>query len=502
MLAAHIASIRDPHPRQSSTMSKPKPAFPLSFMEKLSPAVFLHRPMVDDSASETLEASRRKDPQLVLLLGWMDARDAHLARYIDHYRSLDPILSILLVKARLAALVWPSIGSRDAAPAVTPLQFILNTQAFQNLSRSQLLQRDSEGEEACIPIHATIFDSTPGVWSYQFNKDVLTASFKPGWRRLLALLVAHLVAMTCWVLIRIFGVPDNQRTWSVAHNDRRKNREKCRTYIYSDADRICPSSAVEAHAAEAMMKGFDVRLERFQGSGHVADMRTDTDRYWMVIRKTWDMYGRASLVQLFTFLRPNRHWTYRQTVSCALFVYFGKYAATVELKPSFSLKPSSEKDRFIIIHPAKQPVYGGILVCDPAINPVNIGAVWFPKPINHLDRHQRGRRVFLHLHGGAYFPGSGRDINMSFGASLLLRNSPGSAVFCPEYRLSSLPGGRFPAALQDAVAAYAYLVTQLQIPAGDTILSGDSAGAHLALTLLRYINAHQDSLPEPAAMLL
>ncbi|RYP67535.1 hypothetical protein DL771_007185 [Monosporascus sp. 5C6A] len=91
---------------------------------------------------------------------------------------------------------------------------------------------------------------------------------------------------------------------------------------------------------------------------------------------------------------------------------------------------------------------------------------------------------------------------MGFASSLLLQSSPGSVVLCPEYRLCSLQGGRFPAALQDAVTTYAYLVNELQIPASDIVLSGDSAGAHLALGLLRYINAHQDTFPEPAAMLL
>ncbi|KAI1499518.1 Alpha/Beta hydrolase protein [Biscogniauxia marginata] len=196
------------------------------------------------------------------------------------------------------------------------------------------------------------------------------------------------------------------------------------------------------------------------------------------------------------------YFTYRQSLSRTLFVYFGKYVATVELKPPLSLKSGKEKDHFVVIRPAETHVYRDILLCDPTIKPVNISAVWFPKPITHSNQHQRGHRVFLHLHGGAYLIGSGRDLDMGFATSLLLQSSPGSAIFCPEYRLSSLPGGRFPAAFQDAVTAYSYLITQLQIPASDIILSGDSAGAHLALALLRYTNAHQDTLPEPAALLL
>ena len=136
-------------------------------------------------------------------------------------------------------------------------------------------------------MHATIFDSAPGVGSYQFHRDVITAPIKPGWRRLLALPVVRLVAVTCWFLIRIMGVPDPQKTWSTTHNDKRLNHEVRRVYIFSEADKLCPSSAVEAHAADAKTQGFDVQLERFEGSeGHIAHMRTDADRYWRIVQET------------------------------------------------------------------------------------------------------------------------------------------------------------------------------------------------------------------------
>ncbi len=87
-------------------------------------------------------------------------------------------------------------------------------------------------------------------------------------------------------------------------------------------------------------------------------------------------------------------------------------------------------------------------------------------------------------------------------SSFLLRSCPGSDVFCPEYRLSSAPGGRFLASFQDTVTAYSFLVHDLHIPQEDIVMSGDSAGAHLATALLRYTNANPDVLPEPAALLL
>ena len=58
---------------------------PLFFMQKLSPALFLYRPS-DQPTVDTARSARSRqsddDPQLVLLLGWMDAPDAHLERYV------------------------------------------------------------------------------------------------------------------------------------------------------------------------------------------------------------------------------------------------------------------------------------------------------------------------------------------------------------------------------------------------------------------------------------
>ena len=72
---------------------------------------------------------------------------------------------------------------------------------------------------------------------------------------------------------------------------------------------------------------------------------------------------------------------------------------------------------------------------------------------------------------------------------------------CPQYRLSSGPKGRFPAALQDAVIAYPYLLG-LGIAATNITLSGDSAGGHIIIALLRYLHGNNKILSLPSAALL
>lgn len=67
-----------------------------------------------------------------------------------------------------------------------------------------------------------------------------------------------------------------------------------------------------------------------------------------------------------------------------------------------------------------------------------------------------------------------------------------------DYTLSYTSAGRFPAALQDAISTYLFLLDQDIYPK-DIILSGDNAGAHLAISLLKYLGEYLPSkVPAPA----
>lgn len=71
----------------------------------------------------------------------------------------------------------------------------------------------------------------------------------------------------------------------------------------------------------------------------------------------------------------------------------------------------------------------------------------------------------------------------------------------PQYRLSSPPAtdtsNPFPAALQDTLSAYHYLIDSLRIPPSNIILSGDSAGGYAAIAFLRYISEFETELEIP-----
>lgn len=86
--------------------------------------------------------------------------------------------------------------------------------------------------------------------------------------------------------------------------------------------------------------------------------------------------------------------------------------------------------------------------------------------------------AILHLHGGAYLAGSPRTHCAMLGR---LSRLAGIEVFAPAYRLA--PEHPFPAALEDAEAAFAGLLARGYAPSR-IALGGDSAGGGLALALL------------------
>lgn len=104
-------------------------------------------------------------------------------------------------------------------------------------------------------------------------------------------------------------------------------------------------------------------------------------------------------------------------------------------------------------------------------------------------------RVVLYFHGGAYIYGS-----LETHAELMERIAIAARarVLGLSYRLA--PEHPFPAAIEDAVAAYRGLLRDGAAP-GRIVLSGDSAGGNLAVAALLTLRDAGDPLPAGAALI-
>ncbi|MCI6886585.1 MAG: alpha/beta hydrolase [Lachnospiraceae bacterium] len=100
-------------------------------------------------------------------------------------------------------------------------------------------------------------------------------------------------------------------------------------------------------------------------------------------------------------------------------------------------------------------------------------------------------RVVLQLHGGGYI-GPMKNIYRDF-AVQYSRRTMGGDVLTVDYRVA--PEYPFPAALEDAVKAYRWLLNERKYAPDKIVIAGDSAGGGLALALVLYLRDHEIPLP-------
>lgn len=118
--------------------------------------------------------------------------------------------------------------------------------------------------------------------------------------------------------------------------------------------------------------------------------------------------------------------------------------------------------------------------------PATVGGVpgeWIEMPESSPDR------VVLYLHGGGYVIGS---VNTHRSLVARIAREARARCFAPDYRLA--PEHPYPAAVEDAVAAYRGLLAG-GIDPGRIVIAGDSAGGGLTLATLLSLREAGDPLP-------
>ena len=125
-----------------------------------------------------------------------------------------------------------------------------------------------------------------------------------------------------------------------------------------------------------------------------------------------------------------------------------------------------------------------------AVNAGGVFGEWISVPESSQEY------VILDLHGGYYIVGE-MFIERVF-ASILARASK-CRVLVIDYRLA--PENPFPAALEDAVKAYKWLINEEGINPQNIIIAGTSAGGGLTLACLLKLRDNMDPLPAAAVSL-
>jgi len=117
-------------------------------------------------------------------------------------------------------------------------------------------------------------------------------------------------------------------------------------------------------------------------------------------------------------------------------------------------------------------------------------------PAVRLDPPGAGGDVLVYLHGGGYGGGSARSHSE---LAARLARAAGARAVLPEYRLA--PEHSFPAALDDALAAYRAVLEEVGGDSRSIVVAGDSAGGGLAVALCIALRDAGEPLPRALALL-
>ncbi|KAI8957591.1 hypothetical protein F5Y11DRAFT_78288 [Daldinia sp. FL1419] len=282
---------------------------PLSMMKKLSPFVYIYEP----ESIVTQKTTRLRAPKLVFVASWMDAQDLHIAKYITRYQAIFPTTKIVLVKFVYKESISPSLAQEAVGPAFAYLRSMLDSD-FLSTSPTEpeiLVHVFSNGGSTTIrtlyelfqaqtglpfPLHAAVYDSCPGLFSFSTAYSVIILNFSKGLLRAVVTPIVFAFVVCLWIvhaLELIAGESFLSVNWRMI-NDLDLVKQTNRAYIYGKADVMVDWRHVEMHATESAAKGLEVRRELFDHSPHVSHMRTDGQRYWKIITETWEraMVGR------------------------------------------------------------------------------------------------------------------------------------------------------------------------------------------------------------------
>jgi epsilon-lactone hydrolase len=120
---------------------------------------------------------------------------------------------------------------------------------------------------------------------------------------------------------------------------------------------------------------------------------------------------------------------------------------------------------------------------------MDLNALWL------IPENCTGKRLILFIHGGGYIAGSIRTHRELAGR---IAQATNARCLLPEYRLA--PEHPFPAAIEDCVSVYRWMVGQGIAP-HNIVFVGDSAGGGLVAAMLVYLRDNGTPLPSKAVLM-
>lgn len=244
-------------------------------------------------------------PSLIILATWFRALPHQISKYTTTYLSFYPAASILILPNSIPDVVYrpyaiQQLNLQICIPIVqkhiqTPNHEIL-LHIFSNSgahTACQLARAYRSHAGTGLPLGGMVLDSAPARGSYRTMGRGFVGGFPSTiiLKQLLSLVMFALLGSL--VLKKAITGEDNfiEKFRQDLNSEDILRSKRGRVYIYSREDQIVDWEDVESHAKDAERKigaKEEVRLERWEGSNHVAHRGKDPERYWAVVKKLWE----------------------------------------------------------------------------------------------------------------------------------------------------------------------------------------------------------------------
>jgi len=264
----------------------------LVHFSRLNSSVWFHEP-----SATTL--SNNLEPDLVLIVGWMDATPRHISKYTAGYEELYPSARILTITTTTIDTGFRSeAANRKRIAPIMEIFYTLPPNAkvllhfFSNggaIVSAVIAKAYREKVGKTLPVTASIMDSGPGRASLAATTRAMAVALPKNillkWIGILLLRFFYLIYA---LRIRLVGKVDLIEQTRRQLNDKELfDTDAPRMYIYSETDNMVGWQDLVEHGEDAQKLGYTVSREKFLNSGHVGHLLVDPERYWGIVQNLW-----------------------------------------------------------------------------------------------------------------------------------------------------------------------------------------------------------------------
>lgn len=246
-------------------------------------------------------------PEAIVIYGWGDGLPKHVSKYAEGYRVLFPYSKQIIILSPISKAMFTSLDQRTEAmvPVLDNLEKLLGDRKSSVLihvmsntgaiSYGTTLKAFQDKNSSSFPHQLLVLDSTPG-------SPWLSRRTLGNWSRAMSLGTANwfpwpfAVTQTLWATVLLVNCayqwitgtePAGAFALRVVDDESFETKEAKRLYLYSKEDDLISYEDIEAYVAESKERGYVVRTELFDGSGHVGHMRKHPEQYWEAIKDAW-----------------------------------------------------------------------------------------------------------------------------------------------------------------------------------------------------------------------